>query len=140
MKYPCGYQPRFWRYRECPFRPLPRKYPCRLRSRDQQKIKRIVFVYFSYNNGFLAPWDPSQKKVHKLLFRVEPLRPLYDEMAPSSGQLKFEILRFGVIPKTMVWTSGNHQADNLNCCLFLSSSSRIRRRHQFPSLRLVIQM
>ena len=48
----------------------------------------IVFSTFYPLDGFLAPWDPSQKKDLIFLRRMVPLRPLYDEIWPDSGQFK----------------------------------------------------
>ena len=72
----------------------------------------IVFSTFYPPGGFLAPWDPSQKKDLIFLRRMVPLRPLYDEIWPDSGQFKVQNFKFfGPIRKNMVWTSGKHRAE-----------------------------
>ena len=54
----------------------------------------IVVSTFCPQDGFLAPWDPSQKKDRIFLRRMVPLRPLYDEIWPDSGQFKVPNLTF----------------------------------------------
>ena len=56
----------------------------------------IVFSTFYPLDGFLAPWDPSQKKDLEILRRMVPLRPLYDEIWPDSGQ--FKVPNFTFLP------------------------------------------
>ena len=103
----------------------------------------IVFFSTVYPlDGFLAPWDPSQKKDLIFLRRMVPLRPLYDEIWPDSGQFKVPNFKcFGPIRKKMVWTSGEHGAEERKFEFVFFSfifASMIWPGHQFPFLRPVI--
>ena len=72
----------------------------------------IVFSTFYPLDASPTPWDPSQKKDLIFLRRMVPLRPLYDEIWPDSGQFKVpNFMFFQPVRKTMVWTSGKHRAE-----------------------------
>ena len=56
----------------------------------QKKVKNLkkgvsqtVFPLFSYQDGFLATWDPSQMKDLKILHQIHLTRALYDGIWPS---------------------------------------------------------
>ena len=97
----------------------------------------IVFSTFYPKDGFLTPWDPSQKKDLIFLRRMVPLRPLYDEIWPDSGQFKVQNFKFfGPIRKNMVWTSGRHRPEERKfkfvCFSFIFFNDLTRTSISFP--------
>ena len=72
----------------------------------QKKVKNLkkgvsqtVFPLFSYQDGFLATWDPSQMKDLKILHQIHLTRALYDGIWPSLCRLK--------VPKFMFFCDKN---------------------------------
>ena len=67
----------------------------------QKKVKNLkngvsqtVFPLFSYQDGFLATWDPSQMKDLKILHQIHLTRALYDEIWPVSSRFYGTYLLF----------------------------------------------
>ena len=72
----------------------------------QKKVKNLkkgvsqtVFPLFSYQDGFLATWDPSQMKDLKILHQIHLTRALYDGIWPSLCRFK--------VPKFMFFCDKN---------------------------------